>query len=165
MDRSDAELVDSLRRGDRAAFEALYDRHQEWVASLAFRFTRHREDALDVLQETFAYLFRKAPTLELRSQLRTFLYPVVKHLALDRLRRREVPLHPGVNPAAPEAATDETASLLAGLSEEQKEVVLLRFVDGLDLESIAETLEIPLGTVKSRLHCSIEILRRRAPNR
>ncbi len=164
MDPSDADLVGALRRGDPGAFEALYDRHHEWVVSLALRFTGHREDALDVLQETFAYLHRKASTLELRSRMRTFLYPVVKHLSLNRARRREVPLEGKAHPPAPSSPGD-VGHLLAGLSDDQKEVVLLRFVDGLDLASIAEALEIPLGTVKSRLHAAIEVLRGRLPNR
>jgi RNA polymerase sigma-70 factor (ECF subfamily) len=164
--QTDADLVASLRRGDAAAFETLYLRYEGWVASLAFRFTRDRDDALDVLQDTFAYLLRKGPTLELRSPMKSFLYPVVKHLALARRqsRRRQKPLEPGADPPAAPSA-DPNEFLLAGLSDAQKEVVLLRFVDGLELQSIADALGVPLGTVKSRLHAAIEILRRRLPIR
>jgi RNA polymerase sigma-70 factor (ECF subfamily) len=135
------------------------------VTALAFRFTRNREDALDVLQDTFAYLHRKRSEFELRSQMRTFLYPVVKHLSVSRARlaRRQSPLDPKLDPAAPAPPSDDVSSLLSGLSEVQQEVVLMRFVDGLDLQAIAEALEVPLGTVKSRLHGSLEILRGRIP--
>jgi RNA polymerase sigma-70 factor (ECF subfamily) len=166
--RSDAELARALRDGDATAFDAFYDRYHEWVASLAFRFTKHRDDALDVLQETFAYLHRKRRDFELRSQMKTFLYPVVKHLSLSRAQaaRRQSPLDPRLDPPAPPAASDDVASLLQGLSELQQEVVLLRFVDGLDLQAIADALDVPLGTVKSRLHSALEILRGRIlPNR
>ena len=166
--RSDDELARAWRSGDLSAFDEIYARYHEWVAGLAFRFTKNREDALDVLQDTFAYLHRKRQSFELRSQMKTFLYPVVKHLAVSRakLARRQAPLDPRLDPAAPAASIDETAALLSGLSDVQAEVVLLRFVDGLDLQAIADALEVPLGTVKSRLHSALEILRgRNFPNR
>ena len=161
---TDEELVRRFRDGDDAAFEALYERHHAWIVSLAFRFLGDRDGALDVLQDTFAYLLRKRATLELRAQMRTFLYPVVKHLALARKDqgRRQVRLE--VDRPAPEAVGN-VDHLLRGLSDEQKEVVQMRFTDGLDLQAIADALEVPLGTVKSRLHAALEILRDRLPNR
>jgi len=163
--RSDEELARAWRSGDASAFDELYSRYHEWVASLAFRFTRNREDALDVLQDTFAYLHRKRRDFELRSQMKTFLYPVIKHLSVSRARlaRREAPLDPKLDPAAPAPTTDETAALLQGLSDVQQEVILMRFVDGLDLQAIADALEVPLGTVKSRLHSALDLLRGRIP--
>src|SRR6187401_630960 len=135
--RPDTELARALRAGDASAFDALYERYHEWVLTLAFRFTKNREDALDVLQDTFAYLHRKRRDFELRSQMKTFLYPVVKHLAISRatLARRQAPLNPRLDPAAPPASADNVAELLSSLSEVQQEVVLMRFVDGLDLQA------------------------------
>ena len=157
---TDAELIESFRRGDSASFETLYYRHRDWIVTLAGRYCRNREDTFDVLQETFAYFVRKLPDFELRSQFRTFLYPVVKHLALDR-RRRDIPMEIPDRAAPPEA---EKAELdLKDVPETHREVVLMRFVDGLDLKEIAEALEIPVGTVKSRLHAALEILRRNEP--
>lgn len=166
--RSDADLARALREGDASAFEAFYDRYHAWVAALALRFSGNREDSLDVLQETFAYLFRRGRDFELRSQMKTFLYPVVKHLALARRQaaRRQAPLDPRIDPAAPPDRSSEVAALLTGLSDVQQEVVLMRFVDGLDLQAIADALDVPLGTVKSRLHSALELLREKNfPNR
>lgn len=162
MEPSDRDLVDLARRGDREAFEALYRRHRDWVVSLAQRFCG-RDDALDVLQETFLYVLRKLPRLELRSRFTTFLYPAVKHLALARKRaaRRQAPL-PEEEPAAGTAHLgQDLLDLLEGSGPLQREVLLLRFADGLDLKEIAEVLRVPLGTVKSRLHNALEALRRR----
>lgn len=160
---SDADLVQAIREGDLAAFETLYDRYQDWIVSLAYRFSGHREDALDVLQETFTYFFRKFPGFELRSRLKTFFYPVVKHLALARRqtsrRRAILDREPDVAARASGAIDD----LLAGLSEAHREVVLMRFADGMDLQSIADALGIPLGTVKSRLHTALGTLRTTLP--
>jgi RNA polymerase sigma-70 factor (ECF subfamily) len=163
--RTDVELARALQASDASAFDAIYARYHEWVAALAFRFTKNREDALDVLQETFAYLHRKRREFELRSQMKTFLYPVVKHLSLSRsaFARRHRALDPRVDPPCLEPSRPEISPLLDGLSEAHQEVILMRFVDGLDLRGIAEALEIPLGTVKSRLHAALEFLRGRNP--
>jgi RNA polymerase sigma-70 factor (ECF subfamily) len=166
--RSDADLARALREGDPSAFEAFYDRYHEWVAALALRFSGNREDALDVLQDTFAYLFKRGPDFDLRSQMKTFLYPVVKHLAIAKKQasRRQARLDPKLDPAAPADRSDDVAALLAGLTDVQQEVVLMRFVDGLDLQAIADALDVPLGTVKSRLHSALELLRGKTfPNR
>src|SRR5690606_11144283 len=70
--RTDHELVAALNDGEAAAFDCLYHRHRDWAAALAHRFTRDRDTALDVLQETFLYLARKFPGFTLTCQLRSF---------------------------------------------------------------------------------------------
>lgn len=165
-DREDARLVDAANRGDRGALEDLYDRHRDWVAGLAKRLTGHRDDALDVLQETFLYFFRKFPGFEKRARIRTFLYPVVRSLAIDagRRRRRQPTVESAPDAAAPAARDpagerDDLAARLASLDPDHREVVLLRFADDFELAEIAAALEIPLGTVKSRLHHALRKLR------
>lgn len=161
---SDEELIRAIQRGESRAFDALYLRHRDWVHALALRFCRDREDALDVLQDVFLYLARKLPTLVLTSQLRTLLYPTVKHLALNkrRGRHRTLPIESAGEVPAPEShpTTDEPSLLLRSLPPEQREVVELRFLEEFDLKEIARALAIPLGTVKSRLHNALEALRR-----
>lgn len=157
----DAELIRRIQAGEPGAFDALYERHKDWVVSVALRFCAgNRDDAFDVLQETFAYLFRRLPGFRLTSRFRSFLYPAVKHLALARkaAARRHAPLEEA---PAREQISPEVRDLLRGLPPEQREVVWLRFVDGFSLEEIAETLDIPLGTVKSRLHAALHALRDR----
>src|SRR5262245_66418051 len=131
MEPSDEDLVRAIQSGRTEAFEALYLRHRDWVLALAWRFCRNREDALDVLQETFAYLVEKLPGLELRARLRTFLYPAVKHLALSRkgAARKLVPLEAAAGVPAPSEEPDEIRAHLGSLPEAQREVVLLRFAE------------------------------------
>lgn len=162
-ERTDRELLDAFRRGDAAAFEELYHRHRDWVAGLARRICGNREDALDVLQETFAYVARRAGTLDLRAGFRTFLYPVVKHRSIDRKRARKT-LPAGPEPETPTSVEGAIDAYLNQLGDDHAEVVQMRFADGLSLEEIAAALEIPLGTVKSRLHHALEVLRRKKPN-
>lgn len=166
--RSDHQLVDAINRGDIDAFEALYQRHRDWVVNLAFRFTGNRDLALDVLQETFLYLLKKFPGFQLTARLQTFLYTAVKNLSiaarrkLERLSGDAAALESMEAPTSnPSAATnhDAMAAVMAGLSEEHREVLMLRFVDGMSLAEVAECLAIPPGTAKSRLHNALKTLR------
>ena len=166
--RSDIELVAAINRGDAAAFDVLYFRHRDWVAALAYRFTGDSNASLDVLQETFLYLLRKFPGFRLTASLKTFLYPAVRNLAIAA-RRKTARYQATVDELeqleqapAPPAAGAEAGDLqfvLATLPEEQREVLRLRFVNGLSLAEVAEAMDIPLGTVKSRLHHALQTLR------
>ena len=163
---SDDVLIVRANRGDAAAFEALYHRHRDWVVRLATRWTANPDDALDVLQDVFAYLFGKFPGFALTAQLRTFLYPVVRNLALDRVRRRrpEVDIDglADILPAATSGApSGDVERLVATLPAAQREVLLLRYVDDFSLAQIATALDVPLGTVKSRLHNALSTLKSR----
>ena len=164
---SDQELVESANKGDPDAFEALYWRYRDWVYRLAWRITGSRQDALDVLQETFIYLLGKFPGFELTASMTTFLYPVVKHLSLAirnknrRFTSDEEILSELAAPASEETerCRSELTAVLTVLSDEQREVLLMRFVDGMGPREIAAALNIPLGTVKSRLHHALQKLR------
>lgn len=166
--RSDELLVASIERGDTGAFEALYARYRDWVMALAWRFTQHEEDAHDVVQETFIYLLGKFPGFRLEARLTTFLYPAVKHIAIrvrDKRRRLDTtgelsPVAGAVREASGVGEDGDLVHVLSSLSDDHREVILLRFVDELPLEEIAGALGIPLGTVKSRLHHAIGALRR-----
>lgn len=165
--RPDQELIAALNAGDASAFDALYYRYRDWVVRLAYRFTRDHDDALDVLQETFSYLARKFPGFVLTASMTTFLYPVVKNsaLAIRRKRRRlvtgsdetiEVPTDA---PSESQDPRDALAQVLARIPDPSREVLLMRFVDGLKLHEIAAALGVPVGTVKSRLHNALATLR------
>jgi RNA polymerase sigma-70 factor (ECF subfamily) len=161
--RSDQELVAAANAGDPTAFDALYHRYKGWVVSLATRFTGNPDQALDVLQETFLYLLSKFPGFRLTSRLTTFLYPAVKNLSIAARRKtaRLASADAAIDhlPAPTPAEHNELATVVAALPETHREVVLMRFVDGLSLEEIATALSIPLGTVKSRLHNALHALR------
>jgi len=167
--RSDQQLIAAINDGDADAFEVLYRRYRDWVANLAYRFTGDRELALDVLQETFLYFLRKFPGFILTAQLKTFLYPAVRNLSISARRKagrfqsdeKELEQIETALTTEPDLGRGDTvAAALAALSNEHREVLLLRFVDGLSLAEIASVLGIPLGTVKSRLHNALGTLRR-----
>lgn len=169
---SDEELVRLANSGDADGFEQLYVRHRDWVVRLAWRFTHDHDDALDVMQDAFAYFFSKFPGFELRAKMTTFLYPVVRNLSIERTRkrRRTVPIadadsveaeaHPDSRAADAGEGAEQLADALGVLNEGEREVVHLRFTDAMKLGEIAEALSVPLGTVKSRLHSALSRLRK-----
>jgi RNA polymerase sigma-70 factor (ECF subfamily) len=165
---SDEELLRLAQKGDAEAFETLYRRHRDWVYRLAWRFTVNEADALDVLQETFAYLLRKLPGLRLTAAMTTFLYPVVKHRSLNVRRASRVARDASeklsfstqdAECTPHEASRSELAAALSTLPADQREVVLMRFLDDMSLEEIAQALNMPLNTVKSRLYRALDALR------
>jgi len=164
---SDRELIELAHKGDSDAFEALYYRYRDWVYRLAWRFTGNRADALDALQETFIYLLGKFPGFELTASMTTFLYPVVRHICFtirskrNRFTSEEQVLSelPARKSGESEYYKSELVAVLIVLPDEQREVLLMRFVDDMGLKEIAAALDIPLGTVKSRLHNALRALR------
>ena len=174
--RSDQELITAINAGDDAAFDELYDRYKQWAVNLAFRFVGNHELALDAMQETFVYVYKKFPGFELTCQFKTFLYPVVRHtsIRLAKKRRRLNPQQTLVDAdlggssdstapidldAAAANLKRELSRVMAALPETHREVVLLRFIDDLSMAEIGEAMEIPVGTVKSRLHHALKQLR------
>lgn len=165
-DHTDFQLIDAANAGDASAFDALYLRHRDWVVSLAFRITCDRALALDVLQDTFLYLVRKFPGFVLTCQLKSFLYPVVKNLALTaRLKAKRYESHESLflELEAPTHDDDSFGEALRHairtLPEAHREVLILRFMEEMTLAEIAEALDIPVGTAKSRLHHALDSLR------
>lgn len=165
--RSDQDLITAAGRGEVGSFESLYHRHRAFVWRTALRMTGGDEHAaLDVSQEVFAWLLMRCrKRLTLTAKLSTFLYPAIRNIALTRLRRTsrevlgQVPERPAPGePDEPQAA-DTLEAILAGLPEPQREVLLLRFLEDMTLLEIATALDIPTGTVKSRLHHALEALR------
>ncbi len=164
---SDIELIKLANKGEESAMNTLYYRYRDWVYGLAIRLCGDKEDALDVLQEVFIYFFNKFPGFELRSALKTFLYPVVKNTAISQIRkkRKVVPLDESYAQSVPDETIDRDAGLrdlseyLEGFSREDKELVFLRFYDELQLSEISEAFKVPVGTVKSRLNRLLARLR------
>ncbi|HZW06995.1 MAG TPA: RNA polymerase sigma factor [Phycisphaerales bacterium] len=161
---SDAELMECVRAGDAAAFALLYERHKGWVVAVAYRFCGDRELALDVLQETFTFLLRRAPTLTLKGRLTTYLFPAVRNLS-QTARRKKVRMgggeaaeragtHAGAE-AGPADADGELQRALATLPETQRELIYMRYVAGMMPTEIAAALGVPVGTAKSRLFAAV----------
>ena len=155
-------LVVRYQRGDRGAFEAIV---QLWEASLFYylrRLTTSEADAWELLQETWLKLFRSLGSLRDPQAFPAFLYKTARNTALSRLRKRgfaEVENYP--DEVHDDSAGDDISAFdnaeqvhhaLDQLPLLQREALTLYFLEDLSLDEMATTLDVPLGTVKSRLH-------------
>lgn len=161
---TDELLLDAFRRGNTDALGILYDRYARTVLAFAMRFTADRALAEDVVQDCFEDLIDRIDHFELRGQLTSWFYVVAKRRALrlrERSERAQGELEPEALaiPVEGPASTEDLRRLLSRLPAAQQEVLALRFLDGWDLQSIADALEVPLGTVKSRVHNALAALR------
>jgi RNA polymerase sigma-70 factor (ECF subfamily) len=160
VDDPDAERIRRCARGDAGAFRELYERYAPRLFGTAFRITGSRHDAEEALQEAFLKVHRRIGSFEFRAPFSLWLYRIVVHESLNlcRGRPRRVPPRPPQERTADEE--DWAMSALAGLSPPLRAVALLRYRDGFSYQEIAEILEIPIGTVRSRLFEAHEQLRR-----
>lgn len=172
----DQALVEKAVRGDAKAFRSLVERYQRKVYSIAYGIVRNPDTALDVTQDAFVKIHRNLATFKGDSSFYTWVYRIVLNLCIDRKRRErrqaEVDYDDALaheegftdGPTLASTGIDNPAKAaqrkellehmdkaLATLSDEHKAILLLREVDGLSYEELAETLDIPKGTVMSRL--------------
>jgi RNA polymerase sigma-70 factor (ECF subfamily) len=171
----DGELVERARQGDREAFRMLVERYQRKVTALAAGMLRNREDALDVVQDTFTKAYQSLDRFKGDSSFYTWVYRIAVNLCIDHQRRESRYVQVGADmedagddvapPSAEDLERDEpferarsteigaqVARAIEELTPEHRAVILLREVDGLSYEEISVVLECPKGTVMSRLH-------------
>lgn len=177
--KDDETLVAQARRGDTAAFDDLVIRYQDRVFNMSLRMLGNREDALDVSQEVFITVFKNLERFQERSRFGTWLYRITVNKCRDELRRRGSVKHtrpasldagdsePSAGAAGPvaQASARELEALLeqaiAALPEGVREVMLLRDTQDLSYEEIAGIVDVPVGTVRSRLNRARALLKER----
>lgn len=159
-------LAERLRSGDETALGELFDRHAGLVNGLALRILRNATDAEDVVQEVFVQAWRQRGRFDQsRGSLQAWLCTITRTRALDRLRRmaarREEPEESAPAPSARPATEDQMSvrKALAALSEDQRRALELAYYEGLTQTEIAERLNEPLGTVKTRIRAGMTRLR------
>lgn len=160
---SDTDLLRRFNGGEVSAFEELMRAHEDRVFGICLRMLRDREAALDATQETFLTLYRKADRFQGRSAFSTWLYRVAVNTCYDAMRKQKrhaaQPLPEGNDPRdlragdALEAAElrPDLEAAIGRLPTEFRAAVVLTDLEGLALETVAEVLGVPIGTVKSRV--------------
>ena len=160
---TDDELVAAAQAGDRAALDALLRRHLDLIHAVCSRLAGNPADAADATQEALIAIVRGLPRFDRRAAPRTWMYRVATNACLDELRRRGRRPRLGLDDALaerpdPAPPVDRTVTdrltlddALARLPDEFRVAVVLRDVQGMDYAQIAEVLEIPIGTVRSRI--------------
>ncbi len=162
-----AELLRRCRAGDELAWEVLVRNYQARICSIAYGYTGDPDEARDLAQDIFVRVYRKLDTCRDPERLLPWLIRIARNVCLDHLRRRKV------RPPAQDIPADELVSLadpapspeqqwltntrkrlviaaMQNLSKINREIILLKDMQGLPLDEIAGMLDLPLGTVKSR---------------
>jgi len=181
---SDVALVDEFKAGDLEAFEEIIARYESKVMNLALRFTRNQEDAEEVMQDVFTTVYRKIEGFRGQSAFSSWLYRIVVNAAFMKLRKRKQSQTVSIEDLAPAikqycidrdalvgthsynvAVTRELQEILQKaidrLPDQYRAVFVLRDVDGLSNQETGEILNLSIPAVKSRLHRSRIMLRKR----
>jgi RNA polymerase sigma-70 factor (ECF subfamily) len=181
-EHSDLALVQRVQRGDRSAFDVLVLRYQHKVLKLVQRYIRDSMEAEDVVQEAFIKAFRAIGSFRGDSAFYTWIYRIAINTAKNAIvssKRRpvnvdidvqdpeqgdlEARLTDGETPeqlALSEEIRETVNRAMAGLPEELRTAIVLREIDGLSYEEIAESMDCPVGTVRSRIFRAREAIDR-----
>jgi RNA polymerase sigma-70 factor (ECF subfamily) len=180
---TDKELVRRVKKGDKLAFDLLFSRYQHKILNLVSRYLRDPQDVEDVAQEAFIKAFRALPRFRGESAFYTWLYRIAINTAKNHLvaRSRRPPgvdididdaefldgtdvLREGESPEAVLARDElsvEINAALGDLPDDLRSAVTLREFDGLSYEQIAEIMDCPVGTVRSRIFRAREAIDQR----
>lgn len=182
----DADVVALAQQGRESAYRELIRRYERPVFSLVFRMVRDRTMAEDLAQETFIKVLNNIDRYDPDFKFSSWLFKIANNLAIDHLRRRQLPtisMHGApdattasrIEATAFDVASDGESALdelearelgtaiekaIAGLRPEYRSCIMLRHVEGRSYEEIAATLDLPLGTVKTYIHRARHELRK-----
>ncbi|MBX7143319.1 MAG: sigma-70 family RNA polymerase sigma factor [Oligoflexia bacterium] len=181
---TDATLIAKFRKGSMEAFEELLERYESKIYNLAMRFTRNQEDAEEVLQDVFTTLYQKLDGFKGNSAFSSWLYRIIVNAAFMKLRKRKQNNTVAIEdlaPAVKQQCLDREVSFgnrsdLLSINKEMRDIIeaalnklpdqyravfVLRDVDGLSNQEVSEILDLSIPAVKSRLHRSRLMLRKR----
>ncbi len=176
MTGSDRRLIDRILSGDKGAFGEILDAHEAPVYRLALRYTDSVSDAEDLTQEIFLAVYTSLPNFQGRSALGTWIYRIALNHCLEFQRKRRLATVPmeeklmlrndnreadPVEVAHQKQVTKEVEEALQSLSPLHRDVVVLHELQGLTYQEVADALDVPVGTVKSRLSNAFRRLRDR----
>ncbi len=176
MATDDLTLVKRVRGGDQRAFKLLVERYQRKVYAVALGMLKDKEEAMDVSQDAFVKVYKYLDHFKGDSSFYTWLYRITANICIDRIRKRGGAEHVefdesvatdasearigalgsrlGTNPqksALRRELAEKIQEALAQVPEKHRAILLLREIEGMSYEDLARTLEIPKGTVMSRL--------------
>jgi RNA polymerase sigma-70 factor, ECF subfamily len=176
-------LAKLSRNGDRRAFAELVDLYKDKIYHLGYRMLNQRQEAEDVVQETFLRVYTNLDRYDENQKFSTWIYRIATNLCIDRLRKRkpsysidaELPEGEGTDwhaLLASDDASPETELILSetqqhireaiqSLPDKYKSIVVLRYLHDLSLQEISDILEMPVTTVKTRVHRGREFLRKK----
>jgi RNA polymerase sigma-70 factor (ECF subfamily) len=173
--QTEAEIIEACKQGDRDAFHCLFETHKDRVYTIAFHYSGDESMAHDVTQQVFLKLFTSINQFHENSQFTTWLYRIVANACTDehRKRRRFVPFSPEIEVRTMvgkgsqeetyhrREVADSVRGAIGELTPKLRLPILLKYVEGLSYDEIAESLGISIGTVSSRLNRGHKMLARK----
>jgi RNA polymerase sigma-70 factor (ECF subfamily) len=182
MGNNEQFLLERSKAGDVAAFERLIETYQKKIFNLAYRIVGNYDDAGDLTQEALIRIFKSIANFKEQSSFSTWIYRITTNVCLDDIRKKknrrvlsldeEIHVEDGEiqrqimsdDPLPDEVAEKEelrriVTSAIEGLPEDQRIVITLRDIQGLSYDEIAEVLDCPAGTVKSRINRARQALK------
>jgi RNA polymerase sigma-70 factor, ECF subfamily len=172
--RTDEALITMFQGGDRSIYRVLVDRHKDRVRNVVYSIFRDQDIVDDMAQEVFIKAYEALPNFRFESSFYTWLYRITVNKARDEMRKRKVKRffsldlmteqrenHPALQTPAPHdmGVADMVTAALDRLPEKFRMPVILKDIEGLSYEEIAEALDCEVGTVKSRLSRARAMLR------
>ncbi|WP_071396678.1 RNA polymerase sigma factor SigW [Bacillus tuaregi] len=174
--------VKQVLKGDRNAFGEIVEIYKDKVFQLSFRMLGNRHEAEDIAQEAFIRAYVNIQSYNINLKFSTWLYRIATNLCIDRIRKKKPDYYLDAEVAGTEGLTmysqipsktrlpeDDVESLelqdtiqreISNLPEKYRTVIVLKYIEELSLNEISEILEMPLGTVKTRIHRGREALRK-----
>lgn len=169
MDHEETEMISRCQQGDQEALKEIFDKYHKKVYRIAYGVVRHREEALDIVQEVFIKLFRSIKNFKGKSHFYTYLYRMVMNTAIDHARKTGKQFISSLDEEGSFEPSDElekgperillqkeleerVKGAMEKLPPEQRAALIFRDVEGLSYQEMAEAMGCSIGTVMSRLH-------------
>lgn len=175
--------IKEVKKGDQSAFEEIVSYYQQKVYQICYRMLGNVHEAEDIAQESFVRAFVNIHSYDDKRKFSTWLYRIATNLAIDRIRKKKpdyfldaevkgtkgLDMYSYLSDDAPKP-DEEVESLelqsfiqkqILSLSPKYRSVIVLRYINELSLKEISETLDMPIGTVKTRIHRGREALRKK----
>jgi RNA polymerase sigma-70 factor (ECF subfamily) len=182
MELNEAKLVKRIKKGDQQAFVEIVNQYKDKLYNVAYRMLSNRQEAEDVVQETFLRMYSNIRQYDDSYRLSTWIYRITTNLCIDRLRKKKVAIDSldeefteqegnslynrlSSSEPTPEEVTllQETQSIVQHAIDQlpptYRAAILLKYIHDLSLQEISEILQIPVPTVKTRLHRGREALK------
>jgi RNA polymerase sigma-70 factor (ECF subfamily) len=169
VDREETEMISRCQQGDQEALKEIFDKYHKRVYRIAYGVVRHREEAIDIVQEVFIKLFRSIKNFKGKSHFYTYLYRMVMNTAIDHTRKTGKQFISSLDEEGSFEPSDElekgperillqkeleerVKGAMEKLPAEQRAALIFRDVEGLSYQEMAEAMGCSIGTVMSRLH-------------
>ncbi|WP_096155922.1 MULTISPECIES: RNA polymerase sigma factor SigW [Bacillus] len=178
--------IKQIKKGDQDAFGEIVDLFKDKIYQLSYRMVGNAHEAEDIAQEAFIRAYMNIHTYDTNRKFSTWLYRIATNLTIDRIRKKKPDYYLDAEVAGTEGLTmysqvaadvqlpeeelqslelqEEIQQQILSLPDKYRSVIVLKYIDELSLKEISEILELPVGTVKTRIHRGREALRQQLRN-